>query len=162
MKSNTSKIVKLIFLSPIILILLAVAFCEVNKAYWDHQVKLMCEKDGGVIVYEKVEISKNDYPNMKFISSGLPIIPFEDRSKHDDPFVISFNSLVINKIFPSVGRSETKIIRRHDSKVLSIKIGYTRSGGDFPTGFEPSHFSCRSIRGINTDLDTSTFIVKGE
>jgi len=52
-------VIKFIALTPLILIglvVMAFVFTLLNKAYWDYRVKQMCEKDGGVTVYEKVEL----------------------------------------------------------------------------------------------------------
>jgi hypothetical protein len=48
-------------LVPLILIGLAIAGTEFNKAYWDHKVRELCEKDGGVTVYEAIELSPEEF-----------------------------------------------------------------------------------------------------
>ncbi|MEO1768095.1 hypothetical protein, partial [Thiobacter aerophilum] len=46
---GSSLVKKLLFipLAFVVLLLLAISFFEGRKAYWDYQVRKMCEKDGG-------------------------------------------------------------------------------------------------------------------
>jgi hypothetical protein len=161
MKSNVLKITKWIFISPAILVLLAVAFCEINKAYWDHQVKLMCEKDGGVTIYEKVVIYKSDYKNIKTSLNGEVILPFEKQANPEDPFFIRYSFDFIHDGFVSVKRGETYFIRNNDKKILSKQVLYTRGGGDFPIGFEGSRYVCEKWNEYHEKI-ASTITVKGE
>ncbi|MDK1030156.1 MAG: hypothetical protein QGD96_12625, partial [Anaerolineae bacterium] len=127
---------------PVVLVVIAFLFCEANKAYWDHKVTEMCEKDGGVTVYEKVEISKTDYPDIQVTSKNLLILPSEKNVKLGYPFFYRYRMYYMRQGFLNVVRHEQSIVRSHDGKLLSKHISYGRSGGDFPTGFHPSHFSC--------------------
>ncbi len=146
---------------PVVLVVIAFLFCEANKAYWDHKVTEMCEKDGGVVVHEKIQILKEQYPKL-ISSSGNVMIPNLSNANSDDPYYITFTELIIREKNPKVRRAETKIIRRLDSKILSLRISYSRGGGDFPTIIAaPSSFSCRNIENINTSLIKSTFSIKG-
>jgi hypothetical protein len=52
------KLIKWLLFAPIVLIGLGVLGTELNKAYWDSKVKALCEKEGGVTVFEKMEISR--------------------------------------------------------------------------------------------------------
>jgi hypothetical protein len=65
MKSRTQKIINGIIAAPFLLLgaalvvaLLYLVYCEVNKAYWDSKVRGWCEMDGGVAVFEKVELTQ--------------------------------------------------------------------------------------------------------
>ena len=42
------KAIKWILLTPVILIALGIAYCEANKAYWDHRVRELCQKEGSI------------------------------------------------------------------------------------------------------------------
>ena len=162
MKNNTAKIVKCIFMAPVVLVLLAFIFCEVNKAYWDYRVDEMCAKDGGITIYEKVVISKSDYPNMKFISTGIPVLPFEERVNQDDPFFYRFSSNRIYKFINlHVNRYEHLTMRNSDKKILAKGITYGRWGGDFPLGFESSRHHCNG-QDERMRISESIITVKGE
>jgi len=144
---NKRKTINWIISFPFILVVIGVAFCEVNKAYWDHRVKELCEKDGGVTIYKKVVISKDNYPNMKFTSAGQPILPFKSRATGKDPFYRSTTNDSIHKgyLLLEVRRHEQSIVRALDKKILSKSVHYFRRGGDFPTGImHPSSYGCKS------------------
>jgi len=144
------------------LLILVVIFFEARKAYWDHRIEEMCEKDGGVIVHEYIELEREEYPNL-ISSSGNVIIPNKYNAKVGDPYFVTFSESILRDGTPKIRRTETKIIRRSDSKILSIRVGYSREGGDIPTGIlAPSSFSCRSVKNINTSLIKSTFSVTGD
>ncbi|OUS17010.1 hypothetical protein A9Q88_06060 [Gammaproteobacteria bacterium 50_400_T64] len=154
-------VIKFIALTPLILIglvVLAFIFTLLNKAYWDYRVEKMCEKDGGVTVYEIINLPKKS----ELISfSGNVIIPNQGESNSSDPYYIAFSETIVKNRFPQVRRTETKIIRSIDLRLLSLRVSYSRGGGDFPTGIAaPSSFSCRSLKNINSRLIKSTFSVK--
>lgn len=146
---------------PVVLVVIAFLFCEANKAYWDYKVMEMCEEDGGVTVFEKVEISKTDYPNIRVTSKNSLILPSEKNVKLGYPFFYRYNINIIRQGFVNVTRHEQLIVRNRDGKILSKHISYGRSGGDFPTGFHPSHFLCGSDENV-LKLLKSVITIKGE
>lgn len=132
---------KWILLSPVIVLILVIVFCEVNKAYWDHKVKQWCKADGGVKVYERVELTKDEYESMK--SNGMYfVIPAESMAKEGDGFYLSFKTHVIRASNPRVEKTEMNMVRAKDKTILATLIGYGRSGGDLIVIDHPSHFSC--------------------
>jgi hypothetical protein len=122
-----------------------------SQMYWDHRVKELCEKDGGVTVYEKVELTKEEFNKLD--------IPFEKHAKPDTPYYrVSLVDVVINDS-PRVWKGGQKIVRRSDGKVLGMQIYYARRGGDILTGIsESSHYGCEQINNINLDIDKSIFV----
>lgn len=138
-------VIKLLFLIPLLLIGLIVLFyiyTELNKAYWDREVRVLCEKDGGVTVYEIVVLSAGEYPGL-FNDRGVLIIPSKNHAKKDDPFFIISNTRILRSGSPEIYRVEQSIIRKKDDKKLSVQVIYVRKGGDFPTGIgHHSSFLC--------------------
>jgi len=126
-----------------------------SQVYWDHKVKELCEKDGGVTVYEKVELTKDEFDKLD--------IPFERNAKSNSPYYrVSLDDVVINDS-PKVWKGGQEIIRKSDGKVLGVQVSYGRRGGDVTTGVsEPSHYECNQIDGINLSLTKSVFLIKGE
>lgn len=152
------KLLKWGLLLPVIALLVAIAFCEANKAYWDAKVDEFCSRDGGVIIYEKVAANKSIYPMLKAISTGQPIIPSYEHAHADAPFYTTSKTNFLKHGWVTVMRHEQTIIRRSDRKILSKIISYGRAGGDFPTGFHPSHYSCRETgKNIKEFATTVTF-----
>ncbi|MBK9667618.1 MAG: hypothetical protein IPO61_18090 [Gammaproteobacteria bacterium] len=62
---GVGKAIKWILLLPLILAGLGIAYCEANKAYWDHRVRELCKKDGGVTVFERVLLMREPNDAMK-------------------------------------------------------------------------------------------------
>lgn len=140
------------------LIVIAFIICEVNKAYWDHKVSKMCEKDGGITVYDKEIISQKKYRQLGSIQ-GEVTIPFVDKADMGDDYVRKFILTNLRKGFLKVNRHEMSIIRRADNKVLGRRISYSRIAGDFPTIIaHHSSFSCPE----HSSLVKQIFIIEGE
>ena len=152
MSGKTGKILGGIALAPFVLIALGVAYCEANKAYWDHQVKLMCEKDGGVTVFEKVYLTKEDRKNIR-------VRNIKNETK-DEIYYSEFNSETIRNGNPKLLKNEYFLYRTSDNKMLGKQIDYARIGGDIPTGIlHPSSFSCDKA-GVSTEIQNAIFIIK--
>jgi len=138
-------LIPFIFIGLIILIFIG---CEINKAYWDHKVKEMCEEDGGIKVYERVPVperyvDKDGLIRIPTLSRDPTRKPFGWEAKPDDLFyrIVDYKHIVEG--FLSVRRSSIKLIRSTDKKVLGESVSYGRGGGDFPTGlFHGSSYIC--------------------
>lgn len=138
-------IVKILLFIPL-LVLLVFGFYEGRKAYWDYQVKAMCEKDGGPVVQEKVPI-----PNKYIDKDGIihipakpanPNRPLSFEAKPTDAFYYEWINEPIKIGYLAVGKHTLNIIRSSDNKILGSMVVYSRSGGDFPTFAHPSSISC--------------------
>lgn len=141
-KQSGRSLLKAILLIPVLLIGIALAyffFCEARKAYWDHQVKLMCEKDGGNTIYEQVIVTAADFQKWGGEILG---IPHESDQRLDIPFFRRTKSQILHTSNPEVARLETIIIRRSDGKFLGKSIYHFRRGGDFPSWAHDSSFGC--------------------
>ena len=65
-------------LTLILLLILVVGFYEGRKAYWDHKVTEMCEKDGGIKIYERVQLDEAEY-NLYINKFGQLSIPIDEE-----------------------------------------------------------------------------------
>lgn len=128
---------------PFVLIGLVIAafiFCEMRKAYWDTKVKEMCEIDGGMRIYETVELSEDEYNLYKSVF-GKYSFPRE-RHASDEIQIVSKNvSTYVRHSNPEVRRNELSIIRKTDGKLLGVRVSYSRVGGDL-IALHPSSFRC--------------------
>ena len=99
------------------------------KPYWDSKVKEMCEKDGGVRIFQKLRISSHE---AELLSSGNGElgIPVKQLAKPNSPAYAVLTTTTVRKGTPSVTRTESTIYRRSDQAVLAQWVVYTRSGGD--------------------------------
>ncbi|MBK6286647.1 MAG: hypothetical protein IPF49_03165 [Gammaproteobacteria bacterium] len=120
---GVGKAIKWILLLPLILAGLGIAYCEANKAYWDHRVRGLCKKDGGVTVFEQLEIAKVDYPTLKYSSFGAVIFLVKEDAKPSVHLSIEFNSKSLHRVFQDVIRFGQSIRRmlipKKDSKLIA-------------------------------------------
>ncbi|SDE53509.1 hypothetical protein [Desulfuromonas thiophila] len=130
------------------------AFWEVagKKMYWDAQVRKLCAIDGGVKVYETVELTPDllDW-------AGRIFIPSKDKATAADLYFYEKERQYLRRKNPTLIRTHTVIIRRSDNKVLGELIRYGRGGGDLPGPWHPSSFSCPDpVKGSN--FENSIFL----
>jgi len=127
-------------LTLILLLILVVGFYEGRKAYWDHKVTEMCEKDGGIKIYERVQLDEAEY-NLYINKFGQLSIPIDEEAPESIRYIRKDNREFIRRNNPTVRRYESVIIRRTDNKILGKRIAYSRVGGD-SIALHPSIFSC--------------------
>jgi len=127
----------------LVLIVLYVTYCMARIAYWDHEVRQLCAKDGGVTIYERIEISKEEAELLSdgngkltaqfkgaFFKKGMPVYASE------------FQDTLTHKGRPSVGKRAYTINRVTDDRVLASVVRYSRGDGDPFGPWEPSYFIC--------------------
>lgn len=156
-------VVKFFVSIPLVLIGLVVlvfVYTELNKAYWDYRVKELCEEDGGVTVFETVELTKEEYEMYGGIKNVIPV-PSETALYADKYAYLSrFKKQLIREKNPSVYRWVGSVYRVSDKKVLGKVVSYHRGGGDFPTIISHSTgFDCKDIN-IKLDVEQQIFSVK--
>ncbi|SEA84705.1 hypothetical protein SAMN05660420_03394 [Desulfuromusa kysingii] len=124
-------------------------------AYYDWQVRKLCAIDGGVKVYETVELTPDLLDKFGRIS-----IPYKTNATADDLYFYEKEKQYLRKKKPTLIRTRTVIIRLSDNKVLGELIRYGRGGGDLPSFGHPSSFSCPDpVKGSN--FENSIFL-KGD
>ena len=148
----TRKVVHIIIGVLIFSIWFGGAFWEVagKKMYWDAKVRELCAIDGGVKVYETVALT----PDLidKF---GRIRIPSESKARVSDLYIRRMKTEQLRDKNPSLTRTEFKIIRCSDGKVLGKSVGYGRSGGGISGPWESSYFLCpdpTSSFGLSTSI----------
>lgn len=126
----------------VLLMIVAIGFCEGRKAYWDFKVREMCAKDGGTRVHERVTLTKTEYDRLGG-RGGMIAVPHEKSASKDYPYISTGSTMIINENDPRVYRSEDIYVRRSDRKILATSVQYSRVGGDFPLSYaHPSSFVC--------------------
>ena len=110
-----------------------------KKMYWDAKVRELCVKDGGIKVYETVELSPNFIDKFGRIS-----IPEKSDAKSTDEYYYeSFRDYSQNGDL-TISRVQHQIVRRRDGKVLGELIRYGRSGGDLYGPWERQVFCAQT------------------
>lgn len=148
-RQHGGALVKALFLAPVALVVfiaLVFAFYEGRKAYWDYQVRKMCDQDGGVSVYERTPIPKEyvDEDGMIRLPAkpADPGRPLGFEAKSTDRFYYEWIKEPIKSGELSVSRHTFNVVRSRDKRIIGSMIVYSRSGGDFPTFAHPSSTSC--------------------
>jgi len=127
-----------------------------QQSYWDAQVREMCAKDGGVTVYESVELSEAQYKSLGGVQGGLPL-PHVSGKNSDYPYYYEMSDSNIRESNPAIVRTEMLVRRRSDEKLLGRSVRYVRRGGDMPTGIvADSSFGCPE----STQLTSKVFRIK--
>lgn len=156
-------IIKTIILTPFVIIGLAILFfiyTEINKAYWDHRVTELCEKDGGITILEQTELTQMEFESIGGNKYGqIPLVPMR-LTKRNYLFYSDESVHYMKKSYPSVYRWEARVYRKKDKVVVGYVINYLRGGGDFPTIIShPSGFDCKNVN-IKLDIEKQIFKIK--
>jgi hypothetical protein len=138
-------------LLAIIILPLISACATPSQILTDAEVKRLCEKDGGIKVYETMTL-----PAERFEKDGSIRIPAKWLAKPEDEFYSESSKVFIRKGNPEMSRFHYKVYRRSDEKLLGEAISYARRGGDMPGPWHPSSFRCP--KGTVIDLKNQIFI----
>lgn len=131
-----------------------------NKWRAEKLVDELCAADGGVRVYEAIELPPSQIPK------NWAAIPFERIRKPNDEFYfvgskkdIRGNSSSTDIAALSVYRMEIALFRAADKKLLGVTVTYSRRGGDAIGPWHPSVYSCPP-HSTESDLVREVLIVK--
>lgn len=141
-------------LAVIALIWLSVSFWYAGgrKIYYDLEVQRLCAIDGGVKVYEQVNL-----PAERFDKYGNVNVPHKDYAKSSDVYHFETEIKYLRRGNPSIERAKTIFVRRSDGRVLGESVRYGRGGGDLPGPWHGSSFDCPSISKAEGQLERSVF-----
>ena len=115
-----------------------------SKAELDAEVKRLCAIDGGEEIYEVVKLPAEKYdpywlvnlPSVEYAKANVDYYHVSTSVDiRGDSSTTNMNDLVI-------WRTENKIVRSIDKKVMAKLVSYTRRGGDLPGPWHPSHYTC--------------------
>lgn len=138
----------------IAIILFFVTGCTREKDRLDTEVRRLCEIDGGITVYETVELPPEEFDEWGIIKFYEPT---KDRGALGTDYYFEKETQYYVKGNPEMWRAEYKIIRKDNDKLLSKSISYSRRGGDLPGPWHESSFGCPRERG-DIPLIKRTFI----
>lgn len=136
-----------------------IAIPVLNKWRADRLVNELCARDGGVLVFEKVELPRSSIPKL-----GAEI-RVDDRRTPGDRFYLIHSVTDIqgesNVEFEAltVFRLETALYRSRDDRRLGRVFVYIRRGGDAIRIWHPSSHSCPKHTGEH-ELVKQVFIEK--
>ena len=125
------------------------SYASLRFAGWDAKVRELCEKDGGVTVYDRVKLTQSEYRRLRDLAGS--VTPPKASAHPQSAYVADSKHDQLNDTIPVVSRSETAIVRRSDGKVMSRLIYYSRARH----GVIPS-FGCNDV-GVQVDITGRTF-----
>lgn len=131
--------------------------CE--KFELDRQMEELCKKDGGVRVYETVKLPPEMFEPLGDPFPGWRGRPSSERLGNDFEYSRIETSIKEGDPLKGQGRlfkSEIRVIRKSDLKLLGHAITYFRSGGDGIVLGHPSSSSCTA--NVGAELPRSVFI----
>ena len=155
--SASGKVFATLFLAPVVIVVAGIGGCEARKAYYDWQVRELCDRDGGVTIYERVRLSSDQAASLS-VDGRILSIPLQRDKRPDQSFYREEVSKQIRAANPEIVRSESRLIRASDQKVLGRRVVYWRRGGDFPSPAHESSFSCPKRSFIENEV----FLIDGE
>lgn len=128
-----------------VLAVLGLAGCgPLRKAELDREVDRLCAIDGGVHIYETVTL-----PNENFGPDGAVFPQYRSRFPKGELGPDYLSTYKVSDLVsgnPALQRIQVLVTRVADGKKLGEFVDYTRSGGDLPGPWEPSHKSCPTTR----------------
>lgn len=143
------KIVLLLIASAIIY---ASFFTEKDRL--DREVKRLCAIDGGIKVYETVEL-----PAEKFDQYGQIRVPAKWLAKSEDEYYYELSTHYLRKGNPELRQYHFKVYQRFSGGLLGETISYSRVGGDMPGPWHHTWFRCPKDADI-VDLNKQIFIME--
>lgn len=133
-----------------LLLLVSMGGCE--KFQLDERMELLCTQDGGMKVFETVQL-----PPEMFDQNGDPFPGWRKRQLGDrlgTEYLYERTEATLKAGNPIEGegrllRIERRVIRRADSKLLGTSVVYLRSGGDFIAYAHPTSRVCPATHNDN-------------
>lgn len=144
-KDSGIGVIAFVLMIPVAIVglaLLTFCFFEARKAYWDFRVREMCAQDGGLKVFQVLQLTPVQYGLL--LNKFGKLAPPSRDSVDLAPVYTSYERKVIRRNYPEVSRDELKIVDASTQKVLGQSVTYSRVGGDL-LAFHPSIFSCPAI-----------------
>lgn len=135
----------------VLLLPFLLAGCFREKDLLDAEARKLCAKDGGVKVYETVELPSNAFDRF-----GVVNVPYKELWKPGEPFLYEWSNTYFRRGNPAMWRSHFRLIRTSDGKLLGEAISYIRNGGDWFSLSVQSSFNCPERADIS-DLQLVVF-----
>lgn len=131
-----------------------------QQSYWDAQVRAMCEKDGGVKIFERITVSATQATTLPKVGPYFSISP-RATAKSDAPAYWDESVKILHDANPRVWRSEQVIRRYGDEKIVARVVRYIRVGGDIPSPAHSSSFTCPDEVDVLAQRE-KVFVIQGE
>ena len=128
--------------AAIVVLVAVIAFgvTEARKAYWDKKVVEMCEQQGGIKVFQKLQLAPGTYD--KLLDERKRIrLPAETVAKSGDMYQFTLASEFVVTGDLQIRKVTQRVIQRPELKVLAEQTSFARVGGDLLMP-HPTSFAC--------------------
>jgi len=139
--STAGRVIAGIVVTPFVVLAVVIGGCEGRKAYYDRQLREMCEKDGGARILRRVVVTPEQAASLPRHGSLLSVSE-KASAKATDPVYFTTTVVQLRAGSPELARSESRYVMRGEDDPVAIVVFYSRRGGDPPTFAQPSSFSC--------------------
>lgn len=136
-----------LILTPFILIgclILAVLCTLLYQAYWDWRVEVMCAREGGRFIHERIVLSPGEIKRMQNEHDEIDL-PDIEKVQRGDKYAFSSELEILHQglLGLRIQRLSFKVFRVKDYKLLAERISFSRVAGDFPfSASNSSGFRC--------------------
>lgn len=125
----------------VVFFLLLWAGFEARKAYWDHKVIEMCEKEAGIKIFKTVHLDPETYDSMLDDQKRIRL-QYDKLAKPGDRFAYSMGQQYIVRGHLQIVKYTERVIERAEGTVLAEQTSFARQGGDFLPLDNPTSFQC--------------------
>jgi hypothetical protein len=122
--------------------------------YWEARVREMCEKDGGVRIFERVLVTPAQVKTLPRVGSHL-VVPEEGNAKPDTPVFRRISRTQIRDDDPPIVRHEETIVRRYDQRIVGVAVSYSWTPVEYPSSFiaHPAKMWCPDLEQIYEGIE---------
>ena len=120
-----------------------VSGCVRERDRLDEEVRQLCAKDGGVKIYERIQLKADRFDARGFINFYRPM----SNEALGPEYIFEAKIDYYRKGNPEMWRNFYRVVRRNDGRVLGESISYSRRGGDLPGPWHESSFGCPDDAG---------------
>jgi len=124
-----------------------------EKDRLDEEVRLLCAKDGGLTIHERVRLPADRFDESGFINFYLRM----SKEPLGSDYIFESRIDYFQRGNPEMWRNYYRVTRRADGKVLGESVSYSRRGGDFSGPWHESAFGCPAHTG-DAELLKEVFI----
>ncbi len=123
----------------------------------DREIDRLCAKDGGIKVYETVVLPAKKLAKYRYID-----LPSKKKVKTEDEYYYLRETTYLKRGNPRMWKSEYKIYRKSDNKILGESIRYSRQGGDLPGPWHESSYGCQEFSKEQKGIEQIVFVTEDQ
>jgi hypothetical protein len=162
MQQRGGATLKFVLAIPLVLILACVTWYVLSdqwQRYWDRRVVELCAKEGGVEIFQHVELTEEQFRTLPKVDGHVTGNASMNLTLESEPTYAESKIEVVRENSPRVWKTTSLIRRKSDAEAVARYVRVSRLGGDPITVDHPSSFMCPPSEQIYADL-SKIFIKK--